>query len=326
MARLVLATRAQIDRITRETHALWGGGLSYEDYRDLWEELGSSVWAARWARYYVWEGEDGQILSSLKLYRPQLRVGTRVGRCAVLGAVFTPSRLRRRGYAAETVQAVLEESEQAEDIGALLFSDIGTAYYARFGFRALPAREQVGRLPPGAALLSSDLRFRSVGPEDLPFLASAHAVSSAARSVAIVRDAEHWKFLWTRSRSFFARTSARATQHDWRVVQRGDALAGYVIAVVAGTEWNLREVGSADGDPRTMTEILLHAGALAYRAGARRVYGWLPAELQAALEPWRLSSVPRRRALPMLKLRNRALDQQLVLSAQSAFIPFQDQF
>ena len=326
MARLVLATRAQIDRITRETHALWGGGLSYEDYRDLWEELGSSAWATRWARYYVWEGEDGQILSSLKLYRPQLRVGSRVGRCAVLGAVFTPSRLRRRGHAAETVQAVLEESEQAEDMAALLFSDIGTAYYARFGFRALPAREQVGRLPPGASHLSGDLRFRSVEAQDLPFLASAHAASSAARSVAVVRDAEHWKFLWTRSRSFFARTTARATQHDWHLVQRGSEPAGYVISVVAGNEWNLREVGSADGDPATMTEILIHAGALAYRSGARRVYGWLPEELQGGLAPWRLSNVPRRRALPMLKLQDRALERQLVVSPRGAFIPFQDQF
>ena len=326
MARLVLATRAQIDRITRETHALWGGGLSYEDYRDLWEELGRSAWAERWARYYVWQDDDGQILSSLKLYRPRLRVGERVGRCAVLGAVFTPSRLRRRGHAADTVQAVLDESARAEDMAALLFSDIGTAYYARFGFRALPAREQVGRLPPGASLQSADLRFRTVEEADLPFLASAHAASSAARSVAIVRDAEHWRFLWTRSRSFFARTTARATQHDWRIVQRGAEHAGYVIAVVAGTEWNLREVGAADGDPATMIEILLHAGALAYRAGARRVYGWLPEELQEGLGAWRLSSVPRRRALPMLKLQDRALEGRLVLSPRDAFIPFQDQF
>ena len=99
-----------------------------------------------------------------------------------------------------------------------------------------------------------------------------------------------------------------------------------MIDIVHEIEATRREVGSADGDPATMVEILLHAGALAYRAGARRVYGWLPEELQAGVATWRLSSVPRRRALPMLKLHDRRLEGQVDLSQRAAFIPFQDQF
>ena len=326
MGRLVLASRAQVDRITRETHALWGGGLSYPAYRDLWDELGRCAWARKYARYYVWQDDDGRVLSSLKLYRPLLRVGAWQGRSAVLGAVFTPSRLRRRGYAAETVRAVLEESARSGDTAALLFSDIGTGYYARFGFRPLPALEQVGRLPPAAAWLRGPLTLRPAVAADLDRLRHAHLASSARRSIAIVRDDEHWEFLWTRSSAYFSRAREPGLKHDWRVACRGTTIVGYLIAVVAGGEWSVREVGAVDGDPRTMTEILLCGGALAYRAGARRVYGWLPGELLPGLEGWKLRSGARRRAVPMIRVDDPAVDPTLLRHPADAYIPFQDQF
>lgn len=326
MGRLVLATRAQVDRITRETHALWGAGLSYAAYRDLWEELGRSAWATKYARYYVWEDDDRRVLASAKLYRPLLRVGEWQGRCAVLGAVFTPSRLRRRGYATETVRAVLEQSESEGDRAALLFSDIGTRYYTRFGFRPLPAREQLGRLPPASALLAAGLTCAPARAEDLERLRQAHLASSAHRSIAIVRDAEHWEFLWTRSCAYFSRAASQAIQHDWRVVYRGKAFAGYLIAIVAGGEWSVREVGSAEGDPGTMIEILRLGGALAYRSGARRVYAWLPGEVARGLEDFKLRDVPRRRAIPMVRLADPAVDRALARDADQAYVPFQDQF
>lgn len=326
MARLVLASPAQIDRITRETHALWGGGLSYPAYRDLWDELGRSAWATKYARYHVWQDDGGRVLSSLKLYRPMLRVGTRQGRASVLGAVFTPSRLRRRGHAADALRAELKESERAGDLAALLFSDIGTQYYSRLGFRPLPAQEQVGRLPPAPEWLSAGPSLRPAESTDLPRLALAHEASSARRSLAVVRDREHWEFLWIRSRAYFSRAEDPGIQHDWRVAYRGDVFAGYVIAVLAGGDWSVREVGAADGEPRTMIEILRHAGALAYRGGARRVYGWLPAELVPGLEEWRLRGTTRRRAVPMVRLLDPEIDPALLAPPADTHIPFQDQF
>jgi len=326
VARFALASRAQIDRIMRETHALWGGGLSYGAYRELWEELGSSAWATRFAHYYVLEDDDGQVLSSLKLYRPRIRVGTRQGRCSVLGAVFTPARLRRRGFAAEAVRAALEESERANDVAALLFSDIGTRYYARFGFRPLPAWEQTGRLPPAPRWLADDLTFRPARVEDLELLSQAHLASSARRSVAIVRDPAHWQFLWARTQSYFSRAANPSVRHDWTLAYRGATFVGYVISIVAAGEWSVREVGSVDGDVEIMVELLLRGGALAYRSGARRVYGWLPDELRGGLAPWRLRNVARRRAVPMIRFQDPAVERMLATGAGEAYIPFQDQF
>ena len=86
----------------------------------------------------------------------------------------------------------------------MLFSDIGTRFYTDLGFRALPADEYMGRLPP-APRPDDDLTMRPARESDLDRIAQAHRASSASRPCAIERDQEHWQFLWVRSRSFFSR-------------------------------------------------------------------------------------------------------------------------
>jgi hypothetical protein len=325
-ASLALATPGEIDEISRESYVLWGGGLSLQAYRELWQEVGRCRWALEHARYYVWRDASGRVLSSMKVYRPRMRIMGREGRCSVLGAIYTPRANRRRGHASEMVLASLEEMRERHDLAAMLFSDIGTRYYAKFGFLALPAREHTGRLPARPVHSGTDLEFRPARSTDLELFRTAHAISSAERPIAVLRDAEHWEFLWIRSRSFFSRVKDPAVKHAWNLALLDGQCIGYLITVEGRGEWNVREVGSLDGQPATMARILSHAGSRAYRAGLRRFYGWLPTEIPDRLECWSIHRSPRRRAVPMLRVSECSIDPGELTHSEAIHIPFQDQF
>ncbi|HXV74891.1 MAG TPA: GNAT family N-acetyltransferase [Candidatus Polarisedimenticolaceae bacterium] len=325
MPRLELASRAQIDGIARESYLLWGGGLSLADYRELWDEVGATPWCRDHAAYYVWRDGRGRALSSMKVYRPALRLGDRVGRASVFGAVFTPTVFRRRGFASAMLAAGVERSREQGDLAALLFSDIGTRFYADLGFRALPAPEYLGRLTPGEPAVE-EIGLRPVLASELELFQRAHAASTRSRPIAILRDAAHWKFLWVRSRAFFGRVRGAGIRHEWRIASRCGRFAGYVIAVEGRGEWNVREVASVDGDPRGMAAILMRAADDAYRRGCRRVYGWLPPDLADQLGAWSLDRRERRRAVPMLRPGPVTVDPEPLLGAPANHIPFQDQF
>ena len=325
MARLEIASPEQIDTITRESYVLWGGGLSFESYRDLWEEVAGTRWCRRHASYQVWVDDDGEILSSMKVYRPRMRLLDRVGICSVFGAVFTPRSLRRRGYASKMVEAGVAAAVERGDLAVVLFSDIGTRFYQELGFRTLPALEQFGRLP-GRPVRDSNLVIRPAKPDELEWICRAHEASSAARPVAVLRDIAHWEFLWIRSHSFFAKVHGAGVRHEWRVAFRGREFLGYLISVEGRGEWNVREVGSIGGEVAEMAEILREAGGDAFRRGCRRVYGWLPDDLVRALDDWSLRGRRRRRAIPMLRVDRASSALAATIGSPSMHIPFQDQF
>ena len=63
-----------------------------------------------------------------------------VARAVGIANLFTPEPLRNRGYATALLQGTLQWYEAAGQDVFYLLSDIGTAFYGRFGFRPLPLR------------------------------------------------------------------------------------------------------------------------------------------------------------------------------------------
>lgn len=326
MPRLVQATDDQVCSLYRESHALWGTGLTLTAYGRLWEEIRRLPWAARNARFLVWLDEGGGVLSSLKLYRPLVRVGGRTSRASVLGAVFTPRALRGRGHAATMLRSVVEQARRRGDPIVLLFSDIGSTFYERFGFRALPAQDHWGRIPRRAEALPPGHELRDARETDLPDVRRAHHEGCLRRPLAVIRDEAHWEFLLARTSGFFFHLKDPRLRPRFRVVARRGRFLGYVCAVEGRGVWSVREVGAVQGDPDAMAEVF-RAGAWAARAeGQHRFFGWLPPELPPRLAGWRIEVQSRRRALPMVLTLNRSLDLAPLMDPQRAFLPYQDQF
>src|SRR5437867_11897188 len=92
------------------------------------------------------EEEDGPLLSTLKLYR---FTGTLYGEPVVIagiGAVYTPEQQRTFGSASLLISEVMDYMQKKKGALALLYSDIGPAFYERLGLAFLPAVETTGPL------------------------------------------------------------------------------------------------------------------------------------------------------------------------------------
>lgn len=326
MPRLALASNEQIESIYRESHAVWGAGLELQDYIDLWTEVSDFPWVLSHAGFHVWLDDENRVLSSMKVYRPLIRIGETVARAAVLGAIYTPMTRRRRGYAGAMLGAVIRRCREEGHRACLLFSDIGTAYYARFGFVPLPAEEQWGRIPNPRRGAADGWELREMRDEDLDDARRMHDEAGLSRPLAVVRDAAHWDFLHSRTRSFFARLQDREIQSHTRVVTREGELAGYVVSIEGRGEWNVREVESATGAPDLLETVFRVAAGQARRDGLRRFYGWLPRDLVDRLPDWKMRCQSRRRAVPMLLPLDRTIDLGPFRDPQSFFVPYQDQF
>jgi predicted N-acetyltransferase YhbS len=322
---LTLGRSDQLDAIYRESHALWGSGLTLEDYTGLWHDLKRTKWGRRHAGFYVWVDDRGRVLSSVKLYHPRVRVAGQTSRATVIGALFTPAAMRRRGHASDLVRAVLSRARERDEHVAMLFSDIGTDYYATFGFRALPAEEDRAALPaePGAP---PGWSLRSMSEEDMRAVRAAHHDSCLPRPLAVVRDADHWEFLEARTARFFERLRDTRVRPRRRIALDHGRFAGYLLTIEGRREWNVREVGAPGGDPEAMAAVLRLGAAQALRDGLRGFHGWLPPEVKPHLRDWGIRTLPRRRAVPMVLALRDSVELSGMNGPGRAYVPFQDQF
>jgi len=326
MPRLIAATPFQIEAIYRESHGLWGAGLTRADYLGLWHDISRTDWARCHAHFQVWLDEASGVLSSLKVYFPLARIGERVDRLVVLGAIFTPSGMRRRGFATEMIRHVLKQAHDQGRPLALLFSDIGTAFYEQMGFRTLNAQEQWSPLWRARRSAPRGWKLQPMEPSDVGEIRQAHQASLARRSLAVVRDDAHWEFLRVRSESFFARLADSRVVQRCRVVRYEGKFIGYVLSVEGHGEWNVREAGAAGGDPQRIADVLRLDAQRARRAGMVRFYGWLPPEVVEELPEWRIETRRRQRAVPMI-LPLDGTDEAVPFDDPAAcYIPYQDQF
>jgi GNAT superfamily N-acetyltransferase len=324
--RFVTPTLEQVRTVLAESHGLWGAGLSVPDYLGMWEEMAESRWGRSWYSWRALVDDDGRVLSSLKLYRPALRLGETEGRAAAIGAVFTPRALRRCGHAATLIRATLDEAAARGDVASLLFTDIGTGYYASLGFTALPCEDTIGTIAGAAVRGPRGVTLRPMTLDDLDLVSRTQHSSCAARALAILRDTDHWEFLLLRAETFFRRLDGSSLDGRFVIAMDGSRPIGYVVAVSGPGEWNLREAEAFDLDPATLARVL-HAGAAEANArGATTVWGWMPRSARPLLPSWRLRSQTRHRAIPMLL----PLDGHRIPGpfddVDRAFIPYLDQF
>lgn len=325
MPRLVLADEDHVRRIHEETCAIWGGGLAAADHLAVWRDCASTPWATKHVRFLVWADERGHELSCLKLYRPLVRVRDVTDRAAVLAAIFTPRARRRQGHATEMLRNILADERRRGTSLAMLFTDIGTAFYRNLGFVELPANEQWGSLAHTGPK-PDQWELRSMRASDAEEVRRAHDADVARRPLAMLRDGEHWAFLRKRTSSFFDRLGSSDIRPWNRVALYRGRFAGYIIAVRGRGEWNVREVADTHGAVGRMAAIMSAGAAEARREGLNRFYGWLPEELVAELHDWRLHRNRRKRAVPMILPLARPMDPSILGSAAAAYIPFQDQF
>lgn len=145
----------------RGVQPIWGGGLDEVRFVAFQRRLADSAEAKGRSRLLGLFDAD-RLLAALKAY--DLHGGHERRRAELLGigAVFTPPELRRRGHAARLLQLAMDDARGRGKAAAVLFSDIGAAYYQRLGFRILESRE----CTVVASQLPHATSFRPAAPGD----------------------------------------------------------------------------------------------------------------------------------------------------------------
>jgi GNAT superfamily N-acetyltransferase len=251
MLRLVRAEDGLHDRILDETHPLWNDGLSREEYGRYNRAQLNTEWGRHHLSRMALVSGDDDLLSTAKRYDLQLSVDGRTVRTVGIGAVFTPQRHRGRGHARRLIEAIVGEAKADGAALALLFSEIGAAYYQRLGFRAVPLREvdiAVTRRPGAPAML-----VRSGDDRDLAHIAAIHEEMSAAYRFALAYDRSWLQYAISKKRVHAALSPQGRRIVEWFVAEEGGQAVAWVLLQVTGRDrpgraeaWSVAACGDRD--------------------------------------------------------------------------------
>jgi GNAT superfamily N-acetyltransferase len=281
MWRLEAADPLLIERILDGTHTIWSEGLDRLDYGRWQQAQQDTPWGRRHLRRVALV--DGAALAaSAKTYDLEADLAGR--RVAVLGigAVYTPPASRGRGYAHRLIAALTEQAAARGVQAALLFSEIGPAFYESMGFAVVPRDEAAFEVPAGEPS-SSQAR-----PGELRDLAAMAALSARTRTPAtftLARAPEFLQFGLVRRGRLAELSAPNRLALEWWVVEAAGELSAYLIATRRPRGLVLEDCGDVDPAGSGVAQLV---AALVRRPSFHPpiVHGWLPGAFRAWTRPW----------------------------------------
>ena len=275
MSQLVHPDGILIDQILDDTHELWSDGLSRHAYGRFWQAQLTTPWGA--SRLTRWALVDaGQVMASAKLYRFDAMLDGRAIQVAGIGAVFTPPAARRRGAAAELLTRLLERAARDGCDAALLFSEIGPDYYARFGFEKIPLEDRTLRVVEDDRRGAPMMMVRAGDDRDLADIVAMDAARAAGARFHLVRDRDLVKFSIAKKRLMAGLGPSGAREVQFFVAEEGSSAVAYAVISVKGDEWTIDSFG--DRDPAAARFGGLLQVLIAREPSRRRptIKAWMP--------------------------------------------------
>jgi len=253
---------------------LWAAGRTAEQYAGDFREIAASSYGKRRFRT-LGLVIDGRIVASCKRYEREIRCGERSYRAAGIGAVFTPTDLRGRGYATAMLGVLLDSELAGGTDFAYLFSDIHPLFYERLGFIALPSRTISLRAD---SLPARRLEISAIGDADWAGIRRCFDALDTRRPIAFRRTPLVWDWLRVGARSHVD-SGARVE----RQVRRGRVTLAYVFGRrLPRTDTFVLDEFSYTGDEGfDAVAPLVKAAA----GDLRKITGWLPPDIARAALP-----------------------------------------
>jgi GNAT superfamily N-acetyltransferase len=271
---LVSAEGALLERIFDLTYPIWHEGLTRRAYAQWNTAQMRLPWAAtRFHRFALLDGR-GELLASLKRYRFDARLNGQPVVIAGLGAVFTPPDRRGRGHATALIERVLEQERRDSAAVAALFSEIGTGFYQRLGFRALTLDEVTVRVRLKGG--TPAMLVRSGVESDLPALSLLHDTRSAGAHLALQRSPDHIQFALAKKRLFAGLSEAGTRQLEFFVAEEGSTAVAYIVLSQNQYGWTLEEAGDRDPAGARLGAMLQVLVAREPSLGQPLIRAWWP--------------------------------------------------
>ena len=241
---LVIADAALRERILDDTWVIWSEGLSRESYGRWNEAQLRTPWGRTHLHRVALVDAAGNLLASAKRYRCDVRLDGLHGWMCGIGAVFTPPDRRGHGHASHLLERLLARERADGALMATLFSEIGTAFYERLGFTAIPLDEvtiDVTRKDGAPAML-----VRAGEERDLPAVAALHDTRSASTRFALRRDPALVYYALSKKRLLAGLGPSGLRQIEFFVAEEGASAVAYVVLHVNANGWTLEEAGDRD--------------------------------------------------------------------------------
>jgi len=255
----------EINAILSGSRQVWGMGITQEDYVEYHRLVRHHPWSEKNFQHLVLGDELGDIFSSCKLYLHQIKADGQLYRVGSIGAVFTPSVYRSKGYARQMLEHLLDRlREDGYDL-AMLFSDIGTEFYARFNFRVVRKYDPVYAFLNGKRERAQVMIYEFLPPELLDW----HLRYAAGQRFSLVRSPDYFQLLSDRitwHRRYMGFREQRV------IVSREDS--SYLWVDLSRWRIILRDFGTASPNPAHALSGLL--SGLRAKHGFKELGGWLP--------------------------------------------------
>ena len=242
----------------RNVHEFWDGGRTLEDHL-AWRSTSPQHNRARW---YVGCLEE-EVVVSLGSYPVRLRIGSHETGGIMIGAVHTLPEQRGNGFAPALLGWVENKEKSLQTTISMLFTDIGTEYYGRFGYRECPSWElqlATGDIEACWQLERVDRR------EHADELRCLYENSTRCDELVLVRDEEYWDYIFHK----------QPEDLTFLAEDENGELAGYVRIRSRESEWVIQDWGLATQGDENLTSLVLAVAAQANREGALQLSGWMP--------------------------------------------------
>lgn len=240
---LVPATGPVLDEILIDTFDIWNDGLSSSAYHRFWSGQLKTAWGgAHLDRVALVDGAT--ILSSAKRYDLSARIEGRIRRVLGIGAVFTTPAERGRGAGTELLQRILEWAVAEGYEFAMLFSEIGPAYYERFDFVPLPLAESRITVRMGKGAPAMLVRAGEDG--DIAALADMSATRAASARFALERSEDFVRYGLSKRRLLAGLGPNGLRQLEFLVVEEGYTAVAFIVCSIEGRRWFIEDAGDRD--------------------------------------------------------------------------------
>jgi GNAT superfamily N-acetyltransferase len=271
---LTRLTNEGVESVLDDTYPIWGEGLTRPAYGQWNRAQADTVWGRDYlSRVGLLDGPH--LVASAKRYILAGSIDGRPAPILGIGAVFTPPGRRGRGHATALVESMLADGAAHGCVAALLFSEIGPAFYERLGFVHVPRTTTViepvatGRGAPAMLVRSGDDR-------DLADVAGISARRAAGAAFALDRSASFIAFGLTRRRLLAGLGGTGLRSVEFFVTEEAHRAVAYVVLTHGPLGTRLEDCGDLDPSGARLGAMLQVLSARAPAERPIRAAGWLP--------------------------------------------------
>jgi GNAT superfamily N-acetyltransferase len=268
-----------LERVLDATFTIWHEGLSRTAYGQWWTAQLRTPWgAANLRRSALIRGSE--VLASAKEYHLAAVLDGQPMAVLGIGAVFTQPDHRGHGYARLLVEQLVERATQRGAGVALLFSEIGAAYYRALGFEPIATREAVVSVSESSRRGAPAVLVRAGDRRDLDAIAAMGRARAEPFRFHLDRAPDLIQYALAKRRLLAGLGPPGARELLFFVAEEGASAAAYIVVSVSGGDWVLEEAG--DRDPAGPRVGAILQALIARHPSERRptIRGRLPTEFR----------------------------------------------